>query len=99
MICKCYDTRKSLRGWVDATTPILGESYGVCLGTREIDRCTCNGDESHCDFYPNVRKIARGKLTQLEAEQKKQQEIEELHRMFQNLTDYINEINNEVQSM
>lgn len=99
MICKCYDTRKPLRGWVDATTPILGESYGVCLGTREIDRCTCNGDESHCDFYPNVRKIARDKLTQLEAEQKKQQEIEELHRMFQNLTDYINEINNEVQSM
>lgn len=28
---------------------------GRCNGTREIDVCNCNGDESKCDFYPEKR--------------------------------------------
>lgn len=31
--------------------------YGPeCWGTRERDNCKCNGDESKCDFYPNIRR-------------------------------------------
>lgn len=26
-----------------------------CDGTKEIDLCHCGGDESKCDFYPEVR--------------------------------------------
>ncbi len=98
MVCKCYDTRKPLKGWIDATTPILSEAYGVCLGTTEVERCTCNGDESLCDFYSNIRKVAREKKEK-EEEVKKQKDIEELKQMFQHLTDLINKQNNEVQSM
>ena len=49
--CNCYNVR------IDK---IYGNEvkYGVCLGTREIDRCNCGGDESKCDFYPEKRKKA-----------------------------------------
>lgn len=30
-----------------------------CLGTKEMDLCSCNGDESKCNFYPEVRKRAK----------------------------------------
>lgn len=40
-----YATLGKKRDYVDRT-------YGVCYGTRECDRCTCDGDESKCDFYP-----------------------------------------------
>lgn len=29
---------------------------GVCYGTKECDPCSCGGDESKCDFYPEKRK-------------------------------------------
>ena len=32
----------------DSYTTYYGESR--CLGTKEIDRCGCEGDESKCDF-------------------------------------------------
>jgi hypothetical protein len=28
---------------------------GVCLGTKELEVCGCDGDESRCDFYPEKR--------------------------------------------
>ena len=102
MVCKCYDTKKPLKGWIDATTPILGEPYGVCLGTKEIERCACNGDESLCDFYPNVMKVARERREEEQKqreEEQKQKDIEELKQMFQHLANLINKQNNEVQNM
>ena len=51
--CKCYETRQE---------PIIATSclrtYDVCLGTKEQDRCSCGGDESKCNFYPEKRKAA-----------------------------------------
>lgn len=29
------------------------------LGTKEMDLCSCNGDELKCNFYPEVRKRAK----------------------------------------
>ena len=29
---------------------------GTCWGTRECEECSCNGDESKCNFYPEKRK-------------------------------------------
>ena len=26
-------------------------SYGFCLGTKECEECSCEGDKSKCDFY------------------------------------------------
>ena len=57
--CNCYNVR------IDR---IYGNEvkYGVCLGTKEIDRCDCGGDESKCDFYPEKRKAAEKKMNTAE---------------------------------
>ena len=57
--CNCYNVR------IDR---IYGNEmkYGVCLGTKEIDRCDCGGDESKCDFYPEKRKTAEKSMNTAE---------------------------------
>ena len=54
--CSCYHTRKKL---------VYGNRFfgswpheiavGECWGTRERDECSCGGDTSKCDFYPEKR--------------------------------------------
>jgi hypothetical protein len=29
----------------------------LCYGTREMEECTCGGDVSRCDFYPEKRDV------------------------------------------
>ena len=60
--CECYETRLEPM----ETNPRLRHLYGVCLGTKEIDRCGCDGDESKCDFYPEKRKAAEKMLNTAE---------------------------------
>lgn len=57
--CNCYNVR------IDR---IYGNEmkYGVCLGTKEVDRCNCGGDESKCDFYPEKRKASEKKMNTAE---------------------------------
>lgn len=57
--CDCYNVR------IDS---IYGNEvkYGVCLGTKEVDRCNCGGDESKCDFYPEKRKAVEKKMNTAE---------------------------------
>lgn len=45
-------------------SPMLhGIEVGVCWGTRETDECSCGGDRTKCDFYPEVRAKAKNKAT------------------------------------
>ena len=60
--CDCYETRLE----PIETNSIFQHTYGVCLGTKEIDRCNCGGDESKCDFYPEKRKAAEKKMNTAE---------------------------------
>lgn len=57
--CNCYNVR------IDR---IYGNEteYGVCLGTKEQNRCNCYGDESKCDFYPEKRKVVEKKMNTAE---------------------------------
>lgn len=60
--CKCYHTQKKLRYTYNPITgsPIPHDiEVGVCWGTKETDECNCGGDETQCDFYPEVRKKGR----------------------------------------
>ena len=34
------------------------ESYGYCNGTKEREECSCGGDRTKCEFYPEVRERA-----------------------------------------
>ena len=68
--CNCYRTRTERRYFSDydkgcaADQGKLLPDYediceGICLGTKEVDYCSCGGDRSKCDFYENVRQDAR----------------------------------------
>lgn len=68
--CDCYRTRTERRyfsdyekGYAAAQGKLLPDYEdiyeGVCLGTKEVDHCSCDGDLSKCDFYENARKEAR----------------------------------------
>ena len=48
----------------DSYTNYYGESR--CLGTKEVETCSCKGDESKCDFYPEKRKAAEKTLNTAE---------------------------------
>lgn len=64
--CTCYRIQKERRYTYH---PITGQpiehdvEVGVCWGTRERDRCSCGGDRTKCDFYPEVREKAVSKMT------------------------------------
>ena len=48
----------------DSYTTYCGESR--CLGTKAVETCSCGGDESKCDFYPEKRKAAEKTLNTAE---------------------------------
>lgn len=54
MICDCYKIRNEIQGWIDQDTPIE-EVVTRCSGTRHFEICTCNGDETKCNFYPSIK--------------------------------------------
>ena len=61
--CNCYDARVKT---IENKYGSFIDAYGVCLGTKECDRCNCYGDESKCDFYPEKRKAAENMLNTAE---------------------------------
>ena len=52
--CNCYETVERL-----CYTPFYTQSYyktaGICNGTKEREECSCSGNKTKCDFYPEVR--------------------------------------------
>ena len=52
--CDCYETVERL-----CYTPFYTQSYyktvGICNGTKEREECSCSGNKTKCDFYPEVR--------------------------------------------
>ena len=32
--------------------------YNYCSGTKECDACSCGGDKTKCDFYPDIKRKA-----------------------------------------
>ena len=36
----------------------------LCYGTKEMEACSCGGDERKCNFYPEKRKQATQKVTE-----------------------------------
>lgn len=85
--CNCYRVRTERRyfsdydkGYAAAQGKLLPDyediCEGICLGTKEIDYCSCDGDRSKCDFYENVRQEAqRSSMAQ-------QQSIAEIERLI-----------------
>lgn len=59
--CDCYRESKRFE-----YNPIIMKGvmnpYSYCNGTRERDECSCGGDRTKCDFYPEVREEAKKNL-------------------------------------
>ena len=45
MVCDCYHVIEEKPG----------KFSGECWGTKERERCYCNGDTCHCTYYPEKR--------------------------------------------
>lgn len=60
--CDCY--REGIKAeprysqYTGAYVGAVDVKYEYCVGTKEIDECSCNGDRAKCDFYPEVREEA-----------------------------------------
>ena len=55
--CTCYCTGgRILYDHMGFKT--YAESYGYCNGTKEREECSCGGDLTKCEFYPEVRERA-----------------------------------------
>lgn len=55
--CDCYHESKKIIFWPPDEAPMT-VNIGSCWGTRERDECSCGGDRTRCDFYPEVREKA-----------------------------------------
>lgn len=58
--CKYYDSfiEQQLRYTKYGDTYHEAVLCGRCTGTKETERCYCRGDESRCDFYPDIKQRA-----------------------------------------
>lgn len=48
--CSCWEKISAMRRY-----PNL-ETIQICNGTKDREECSCDGDESKCNFYPEKRK-------------------------------------------
>ena len=57
--CDCYRVGIKLEPrYSQYTGDYVGSvdvKFAYCTGTREQDECSCGGDRTKCDFYPEVR--------------------------------------------
>ena len=58
--CYCEDIKAEPR-YNQYTGDYVGSvdvKLAYCIGTKEQDECSCGGDRTKCDFYPEVREKA-----------------------------------------
>lgn len=68
--CECYSEQETIDYYsLNSDRRLVSR----CNGTKERDVCSCKGDKTKCDFYPEIRKKAR-QLT-LECRDKKELEF------------------------
>ena len=62
--CKCWEEFKQIKGWYENKPMYI--IVPICNGTKEREKCTCDGDITKCDFYPEYRN--KKLMTKSEAE-------------------------------
>jgi hypothetical protein len=55
--CDHYNKADEIIGWVNEDTPVLNE-ISRCYRNNKRNECSCGGDRSKCDFYPEIREKA-----------------------------------------
>ena len=53
--CECYEEREVIDYYsLNSDRKLIG----ICNGTKERDRCSCDGNPAKCDFYPEIKEKA-----------------------------------------
>ena len=60
--CDHYMIAARYRYWRLDGLPI-DKSVGICRGTKNMEECSCGGDRRKCDFYPEIREMAKNKIS------------------------------------
>ena len=53
ILCNCWEQRAK---YVIGDNYSYAQAVGICNGTKERKECTCDGDTTKCNFYPEKRK-------------------------------------------
>lgn len=59
--CKCWEKEEVIMGYYHDYP--MKKVKQICNGTREREECSCDGDESKCNFYPEKRKESKSMNT------------------------------------
>lgn len=59
--CKCWEKEEVIMGYYHDYP--MKKVKQICNGTREREECSCDGDESKCNFYPDKRKESKSMNT------------------------------------
>lgn len=61
--CECYKWGERFECRYSNGRPYgIMVGYNYCSGTKECDACSCGGDKTKCDFYPDIKRKAIYKL-------------------------------------
>lgn len=63
--CDCYRVKKIKQSCISQITGMpfwYDAEVSYCNGTKEREECSCGGDKTKCDFYPEVREKARARI-------------------------------------
>lgn len=52
--CNCWEEKEVIMGYYHGYP--MKKVKQICNGTKEREGCSCDGDESKCNFYPEKRK-------------------------------------------
>lgn len=59
--CDCYIEDRYLVDYTPLMKPLY-KTISLCFGTKEREECTCGGDRTKCNFYPEVREKAKNEI-------------------------------------
>lgn len=67
--CNCYHTEYNKE---------------VCYGTKEIEECSCGGDEIKCNFYPEKQAAAQARkvINEFKAKELRTKELQEAYEFL-----------------
>lgn len=92
--CECYKwgERFECRYYEDGRPYGIMVGYNYCSSTKECDACSCGGDKTKCDFYPDIKRKAIYKLKGIKtnADRIRSMSDEELAELMDKATDYFN---------
>lgn len=79
--CNCYVEERHLTHYTVPRNPNY-KTVSRCYGTKEREECSCGGDETKCNFYPEKRAAAQARKATEDLDKNKKYTYEETKEQF-----------------